>query len=60
MSELGAGGQRVQTSKRYVSPSDVMYSMVTTVNHTLLKKNAEYLKVARVASKSSHHKENTV
>ena len=48
------GGQKVQTS-RYMSHRDVMYGMVTTVNHTVL----HYLKVPkRVDFKSSHHKKN--
>ena len=33
MSKIGEGGQKVQTSViRLISPGDVMYSMVKTVN----------------------------
>ena len=34
--KTGEGGQKVQTSSYKISPGDVMYSMVTIVNNTVL------------------------
>lgn len=42
--KMGKGSQKVQTSSHKISPGDVMYSMVNTVN------NIVYLKVDETKS----------
>ena len=49
--KIGEGGQKVQTSIYNISRGDVMYSMVTIVNNTVV-----YIwKLLKIDLKSSHH-----
>lgn len=52
--KMGEGGQKALTVIKWMSPEDIMYSMLNIVDNTVL-----YIwKVLRVNLKSSHHKEN--